>query len=243
MPKVRFHASFEGLGAIESWLSNHECELTVTKLFHGEALPAIGALDWLIVMGGPMGVHDHALYPWLPAEKQFISEVITAGICVLGVCLGAQLIAHSLGGEVRPNGHKEIGWMPVTAMPLVTNEKEMGWVAAIMPEVLMTFHWHGDTFSLPPGALHLAASSACRHQAFVFQDNVVALQFHPEMTAMGISALLTHCAEDIKPGPYVQSPEQLLAKSEYLDANRIFLEELLAGLEMRARRRITASSR
>ncbi len=111
------HVPFEGLGSIEAWARDRGHSLTVTRFWAGDALPPPGALDWLIVMGGPMSVHDEAERSWLKAEKRFLRAALDAGKRVLGICLGAQLLAEAMGARIARARAKEIGWFPVTLTP------------------------------------------------------------------------------------------------------------------------------
>lgn len=199
------HVSFEGLGSIEKWLEKAGYAITATRLFDGESLPAVEDIDLLIIMGGPMSVNDEADYPWLVAEKAFIRAVMAADKPVLGICLGAQLIASSLGAKVYPNAQKEIGWLPIHAQngdrPDVFQ----------FPPVVGVFHWHGETFDLPEGAVLTASSAACINQAFQLGNKVIGLQFHLETTPASAQALVDHSADELAVGgPYVQSAEQML---------------------------------
>lgn len=118
MNKLRIHyfqhVAFEGLGCIEAWAFEKDYVRTRTKFYETYRLPEITTIDWLIIMGGPMSVHDEEGHPWLNEEKAFIKQAIEAGKTVIGICLGAQLIANVLGANVYPNRHKEIGWFDVT---------------------------------------------------------------------------------------------------------------------------------
>ena len=111
------HVPFEGLGSIESWLKMSGYEISCTPFFESAELPDIDEFDLLIVMGGPMGVHDKNKHPWLVKEKAFIKDAIESKKIVLGVCLGAQLIAHAMGAKVLKNRHREIGWFPIYPNP------------------------------------------------------------------------------------------------------------------------------
>ena len=146
------HVPFEGLGSIEPWLQNAGYKISNTQFFDSGVLPSINEIDFLVVMGGPMSVNDESENPWLVKEKRFIKSIIEGGKPVLGICLGAQLIANSMGGEVFSNPEKEIGWFPVQAV-----EPESSSVFRF-PEETEVFHWHGETFSLPPGAVQIAKS-------------------------------------------------------------------------------------
>jgi len=227
------HVPFEGLGSIAGWLDARGARVTWTRFFHEARIPALGEVDLLIAMGGPMSVNDEAVWPWLRPEKQFVREAITRGVAVLGVCLGAQLIASALGARVVPNPVKEIGWFPIEAI-----QAARGY--APMPHTCPVFHWHGETFELPPGAVRLARSEGCENQAFQLGRNVVGVQFHLESTPETVRALVHHCAADLVPGPYVQSSQQLLATpGEAYAAGNARMDDLLAyvtdGLVSRVR--------
>jgi GMP synthase-like glutamine amidotransferase len=168
---------------------------TTTRLYEGAPLPRPAELDWLIVMGGPMSVNDENRHSWLRPEKRLISQAIEAGESVLGICLGAQLIASALGARVFPNGCKEIGWFPVRRSP--GSNVELAQLFSEGPEV---FHWHGDTFELPSGAVGFLQSEACSNQAFVLGSRVLGLQFHLETTPQGAAALIENSRDEIVPG-------------------------------------------
>lgn len=220
------HVPFEDLGTIAQWARGRGAEISRTRLFVGETLPAVECFDWLVIMGGPMNIYEDARYPWLMAEKRFIGEAITAGKLVLGICLGAQLIADVLGGAVTRNAQREIGWFPVT----LTAEAQQSAVFSALPPRFTAFHWHGDTFSLPPGALHTAASDACPHQAFAYHERIIGLQCHLESTCAGIEKLVTHCGDELTTGAYIQSAESMLAQDSYLEESNRVMTMLLDRL-------------
>ena len=207
------HVPFEGLGTIKTWLTARGCAPAVTRFYANDPLPNINAIDWLITMGGPMGVYDEARHSWLNDEIACVREAIAAGKTVLGICLGAQLIAAALGAKVYPNTHKEIGWLPVT----LTDEGRRSPLLKGFPPELPVFHWHGDTFDLPPGSAHLIASAACANQAFSHGDRVIGLQFHLEVTPAGVAALIDHCGHELVPAPFIQTAGQLRAPTNRFD--------------------------
>ena len=166
------HVPFEGLGSMAAWLSDRGAEVQYTRFFASPDLPDPGNLDLVIAMGGPMSVNDEREYPWLAAEKAFIRETVRRGTAVLGVCLGAQLIAGALGAKVFPNAEKEIGWFPVEAVAADGDVFRL-------PRKATVFHWHGETFDLPRGAVRIARSAGCENQAFQIGKNVIGLQFPP----------------------------------------------------------------
>jgi len=201
------HVPFEGPAGISEWAARRGHPIGTTPLFEHRRLPAPGAFDWLVVMGGPMGVRDEADYPWMAGEKGLIREAIDGGKTVIGVCLGAQLIADVLGARVYRNAHREIGWFPIE----LTEPGRASGPLAFLPSRLEVFHWHGDTFELPAGAIHLASSAGCAHQAFLWEGRVLGLQFHPESTPAAVADIVANCADEIIPGGYVQDAERMLA--------------------------------
>jgi len=224
------HVPFEGLGSMAAWLQDRGHRMTSSHLYRGEPLPALDEIDWLIVMGGPMGVADEGRYPWLAAEKRWVRAAIEAGKPVLGICLGAQLIASALGAAVGKSAHREIGWHPVTR----TEQAQGTMLGEVLPRSLEVFHWHGDRFEIPAGAVLAAASEACPHQAFSVGDRVVGLQFHLETTPESARALIEHGRDELDRSRYVQSEREMLAdESRFLRINRV-MSELLDALEARA---------
>lgn len=213
------HVSFEGLGCIEPWLAENNHQVTCTRLWKGDVFPDLGNVDGLIVMGGPMGVYDEAVYPWLAAEKAFIREVIDLDKPVLGICLGAQLIAEVLGSTVWKNGQKEIGFFPVCHTPEA--------VAHGADPDFMAFHWHGDTFGIPEGAVRLASSEATENQAFRYKENVLALQFHLETTEESLMSLYENAKDEITEAPFIQTLEEMHRNFPTLGkANRLMAKVL-----------------
>ena len=200
--QVLQHVGFEGLGSISQWLVDQKANIACTRFFESDPLPPPGSVDMIIVMGGPMSANDEDRFPWLKPEKQFIRDAIIRGIPVLGICLGAQLIASAMGATVYRNPVKEIGWFPVRSTPTAAGCFEF-------PKEFVPFHWHGETFELPAGAVRLAKSDACENQAFQINRNVLGLQFHLETTFESASALLENCRTEIVQSPYIQSEIEL----------------------------------
>ena len=211
------HDSLDGPGLVADWARERGHLFTRTALHAGAELPALDAFDLLVVMGGPMSVHQHRDFPWLVAEKRFLAAAIEARKPVLGICLGAQLLADALDGKVFQNAEKEIGWHPVRILDRTPP-------FAHFPETLTPMHWHGDTFTVPVGARRVAESDATANQAFVFGDRIVGLQFHPEIAAIAPSDL---DALKTPPGRFVQTGEQLLATPHDVQDVRVALFGLL----------------
>ncbi|MGA2277005.1 MAG: glutamine amidotransferase [Terracidiphilus sp.] len=181
------HVAFEDLGSLEAPLRRRGFEienlLAATARF---PLEQAESCDLLIVLGGPIGVYDQEDYPFLKDEIACIERRLAARKPILGICLGAQLMAAALGARVYPgkNG-AEIGWFPIQAA-LQAGAPE--WFAPLLASGLSLFHWHGDTFDLPPGALHLAKTERYVNQAFAVGDYALGLQFHPEVSAAGLES-------------------------------------------------------
>ena len=215
------HVPFEGIGSMAVWLESRGADVSYTRFFKSPVLPQVKDYDLIIVMGGPMSVNDEATLPWLRAEKQFVRDAIERGVAVLGVCLGAQLIASALGARVFQNTHKEIGWYGIEATPGLKGSFRF-------PDTCTVFHWHGETFDLPPGAVNLAKSAVCENQAFQIGERVIGLQFHLETTPESAKAIVDNCGDELIPGPYIQTESEILdvKTSSYVEINSLMGEVL-----------------
>jgi GMP synthase-like glutamine amidotransferase len=219
------HVPFEGAGSIGFWLNRSGFEVTHTYFFENAVFPPMGDIDLIIVMGGPMSVNDEIALPWLQAEKKFIREMVRSGVAVLGVCLGAQLIANALGARVYSNRQKEIGWFPVEADSGVRD-------VFVFPREFTAFHWHGETFDLPDGAVRLAKNETCENQAFQIGRKVIGLQFHLEATRESVKALLDNCRSELGDGGrYIQTESELkrVDNATYARINNI-MDDVLSYL-------------
>jgi len=194
------HAPHERPGSISDWAHQRGFEVSATRLYHDDPLPKHPYFNMLVVLGGTMSVKDVAIHPWLRQEKHFIERAIEHGMPVLGICLGAQLIADVLGAEVTPMIHKEIGWHEI----ITTAEARKHSIVSVFPERFPAFHWHGETFSIPDGAINIGHSPACMHQGFTLADRIVALQFHPEITPRLAESFVKEGAHELLPAPYIQ---------------------------------------
>lgn len=224
------HVAFEGPAAIEKWLMGRGHSLSVTKLYQNESLPTQNDFDWLIVMGGPMGVDDIEQYPWLKNERKFILNSIESGKCILGICLGSQLIAAALGAKVKKNKYREIGWFDITRSEQI-KETILG---DIWPESIEVFHWHGDTFEIPVGAQRLASSEACSNQGFILNNKIIGLQFHLEVTPESIGTLIENCNNELDGSVYVQSEKKLIPENPIFIKINQLLSVILEVLEKNA---------
>jgi GMP synthase (glutamine-hydrolysing) len=217
------HIAIEGPAYIQTWAQELGHELSTTHWYRGDTPPPLAEIDWLVIMGGPMSVHDEGEIPWLREEKRYIKAALDDNKTVLGICLGAQLIADVLGAPVTMNSQREIGWFPVEtadASPLWRD----------MPPRFAAFHWHGETFALPAGAVHLARSEACENQAFAVGQKVLGLQFHLEVTPDTVQQFVEHGRDELKPAPFVQSGSTLLKQDEHFPGSNRAMRQLLNNL-------------
>jgi GMP synthase (glutamine-hydrolysing) len=179
---VLSHVAFEDLGSLDAPL--RERGFNIATVDAATARYPLPHSDLLVILRGPIGVYDNHDYPFLNDEIAWIAERLNARRLTLGICLGAQLMAAALGARVYPgqNG-SEIGWAPILAAP---DQQTPEWFAPLLAAGLNLFHWHGDTFDLPPGALHIAKTYNYMNQAFAINNLALGLQFHPEVTARGL---------------------------------------------------------
>ncbi len=218
------HVPYEGLGFIEQWAQKHGCSLSCTEFYKdGHEIPSVDNFDWLVVMGGSMSIYDETI-PWLKEEKQFILKTIETGKKVIGICLGAQLIADVLGADVYPNDRKEIGWWPVKLTP----EGKKHTLLKDFPDEFVTYHWHGDMFDIPEGATRLISSDVCANQVFVYSDNVLALQFHFETTPQTVVEFINNSRHELVDAPFIQPEDEMLELMiKYIPENNRRLEMIL----------------
>lgn len=223
---IIMHVAFEGPGCIAEWISAKGHSVTYSKLFDNDKLPDISEFDWLIIMGGPMGVYDETIYHWLSDEKQFIRSAIDAGKTVLGICLGSQLIAEVLGAKVYPNNQKEIGWFPIYCDKQNTDNPLLG----NLEEEFTVFHWHGDTFDLPRGSKRLFYSDITPNQAFVYNKKVIGLQFHFEVTETTLREMIENGAAELTGKASVWNATDILRDTSNIKKNNVRMFHILDNI-------------
>ncbi|MBN2351481.1 MAG: type 1 glutamine amidotransferase [Spirochaetales bacterium] len=224
------HEPHEGPGAIRSWCLTHGRELLECRVFAGEAFPETREDDALLVMGGGMGANDDGRHPWLAEEKRFIGRCIRAQMKVVGICLGAQLIAAACGAPVYRNRCKEIGWFPIDLTAAGAASPLFG----SCPPSFPVFHWHGDSFDLPSGAVLLASSAAAERQAFSIGDRILGLQFHLEIDRELVERFVEGGKSELVKAEFVQTPEEIAARYELLpELNRRLFDMLDAFFDDR----------
>lgn len=202
------HVPFEEPASIADWAHDRNHTTSITHIYKATNFPSIESIDMLVIMGGPMGAYDEDKYAWLKEEKAFIQSMIDADKRVLGICLGAQLIADVLHAKVFPHSKKEIGWFEVNKVNDHVLIKDL-------PASFTTFHWHGDTYTLPEGAIHLFSSEACMQQGFVL-NKVAGLQFHPEVKKEALQVFTEHEKDELQKDECVQTEEEIIRQ---LDAH------------------------
>jgi len=219
------HVDIEGPGLIEHCLEQRAIPYRVICLETGEPLPKPGGFTHIVLLGGPMNVYEEDRYPFLKTEDLFIKEAIQRGKHILGICLGAQLIAKSLGARVTKSPVKEIGWCEVS----LTEEGLKDPLFAPLPKAFPVFQWHEDTFEIPKWGSRLATSAAVPNQAFRYGDNAYGLQFHLEVTM----EMIREWSDAYRQEPSLQGTEMLTATewkfSDFTARGTFFLNRFFRG--------------
>ena len=203
------HIAYSGRAYLPEWAARMGHSWEATLIPETGKLPRVDDFDALIVVGGPMSVWQDKLFPWLTSEKRFLEQVVGLGIPVLGICLGAQLLAELLGGKAYKGAHKEIGWYPAEA----TDNGRDTWLGDALPDRFETFFWHGDTFDLPHGAIRIARSAAFDNAGFIWRQTI-GLQFHLEVTQEWVRKLAARDVHELVAALHIQTAEEILGKDE-----------------------------
>ena len=227
------HAPFEGPGHLTEWAASRSFSLEVVHTYKGIEPAKPDEYDWLVILGGPMSANDDK--GWIRAEKRAIAEALNAAaagkVHVIGICLGARLIAQAMGATITASEEKEIGWFDVD----FTEDARNSHFFADFPQRSTVFHWHGETFNLPDSCTNIASTAVTESQGFFHGSHIFGFQFHLEMLSNGVKNLMKHCKKDLKgheKAPYIQSPKEIEAGlSKHLAENRrlldLFLDELV----------------
>lgn len=234
------HKSSREVTYIDRWAEERGHGLARTRVDGGAPLPDLDAIDLLIVLGGSQSVWEEDVHPWLRGEKGFIKQALEAGKTVLGICLGAQLLAEVLGGQAYKQEFQEIGWYEIR----LTAEGRASFLFEGLPDFFTSYFWHGDHFSLPPDCARLAFNEASPNQAFVSEKYLaVGLQFHPERTASHVETSASRPgAAWGDGGPYVQSPAEVLVKTRQIPDPYTLLARLMDNLARAAQIKSTPPS-
>jgi GMP synthase (glutamine-hydrolysing) len=220
MPKITCfqHIDCEGPGSLGEILKAKGIEIQVVQPRKGETAPdSLG--DGLLILGGPMGAYEEALYTWMAGERAVIQKALEARLPILGLCLGSQLLAKAAGAQVFRGAQPEVGWAPVHLTPKGLNDPLFEGV----PETFTAFHWHSDTFTLPTGSEHLAWSDLYRNQAFRIGKNAYGLQFHLEVTKEMAADWMQKYARELTHQGGVITPERI---TDHLEENIASIRKL-----------------
>lgn len=188
----------EGPGTIEDHLKKRSIPYEIVDLHRGDPGPPVDRFSHVVILGGPMAVYEMQGHPFLFQEAALIEQAIKSDRKVLGVCLGAQMLAHVLGAKVYAGGRKEIGWSSVSLTPDAMDDQCMAQLSVDGRNTAQVFQWHGDTFDIPRGAVRLASSAVYPHQAFRYTNKVFALQFHIEVTPDIVKKWLSQEKETVR---------------------------------------------
>ncbi|MEW5838580.1 MAG: type 1 glutamine amidotransferase [Pseudomonadota bacterium] len=224
------HMSHEGPGSIADWASERGHTQHIVHLYQEDTAPQVDDFDLLVVLGGDMSVHDQSEHPWLAPERELINTALAAGKPVVGICLGAQQIALTLGAAVYPHDQREVGFWPIRKTADVLP----------FPDELNVLHWHGDTFDLPADARLFAESEGCRNQMFIAADGLaLGLQCHIETTAEMVEDFCREDAAYLIPPPgqvrWMQDAARMRAETAAYPAMRSALFALLDSFTQHAR--------
>ncbi|MDX8047689.1 type 1 glutamine amidotransferase [Gracilibacillus sp. S3-1-1] len=211
-----------GPGYIKEWAEDNHHVLTITNGNKLHTYPNLADFDLLIVLGGRMAAYEEANYPWLADEKKWLQTVIENQKYVLGICLGAQLIADAMGGKARKHTHQEIGWWNID----FRDEAKSHPLLAEFPKQLAFYQFHGDTFSLPEEAIAVAENEACSNQAFVIGNHVLAVQFHPEMNVEIVASFIDQYGASLTEQQFVQNVNEML-NNDHFQTSKSYMYQIL----------------
>jgi GMP synthase-like glutamine amidotransferase len=217
------HVVFEKPGIIETWIREKGYPLSYTHFFADQALPSLQDKDAILILGGPMSVHDELAFPWLKKEKEWIGQAIRQNKKIMGICLGAQLIAEVLGAKVYINPEKEIGFLPV----FLSKEAKNSDLLPSLPAYSRLFHWHGETFELPRDAILLASSEACACQAYRLANQILCFQFHPELNGEIIRDMIIYEGQELVSAAYVHTREKIMEDIHHLEFSEKWMRQVL----------------
>ena len=209
---------------IMRWAEKNQHQIIPVNAAGSDPMPALRDLDRLIIAGGPQHIWEEGRHPWLGAEKEFISRAVQAGKTILGICLGAQLIAEAMGGKVFSNRFKALGWYDVS----LTADGISSSIFEDVPERFTIFQWHSDRYTLPPECIRLAASPAAENQAFLSTDNrILGIQFHPDFDCGTIAHMIKTLGKEYPRGPYVTERDELLQQTASMREPSWLMDKIL----------------
>ncbi len=217
------HVHYESPGTLLSLLNERKHTFSFTLFYDDYRLPELYDFDLLIILGGPMSIYDDNKYPFLKEEKNFIRKAIARNKMILGICLGAQLLADALSADIYRNSYQETGWFYI--QPDRRNESDF--LDLFKKDKLIAFHWHSDTFDLPEGSQRLFSSDATLNQGFMFGNRILALQFHWEINSSSVTGLINNSDINKMSGKFIQSPNKMLSSyNNFMFAKQFMIKTL-----------------
>ncbi|CAM3634329.1 type 1 glutamine amidotransferase [Marinicrinis lubricantis] len=229
------HIEFDDVAVFSEWASREGHTLQVCVPAEGIDPSLLEGADLLIILGSPLSVYQEDPPRWLSEEKAFVKQGIDQGIRVLGICFGAQMLAELLGGSVFPNEEKEIGWHPICR-----TDEHHPWLEGL-PAQFYSMQWHGDTFTLPEGAIPLAYSAACKTQAFSYGEHIVGLQFHLEHPAEVIEQMITAWHPGETKAPFIQTAEHIRAQYGRCQTSLQMLQTILTNIQKQGSQKLKST--
>jgi GMP synthase-like glutamine amidotransferase len=221
------HENFEHPAYIGEWAAKHGHPITITRVDRGESYPKLSDIDMLMVFGALASVYEIDRKPAVKEEMEFIKKAVDEGKKVLGICFGAQLLAASIGGKSIPNKVQEIGWHIVSK----TAEGKQSPLFTGFPDEFPVLLWHGDTFSIPPGAVRALTSPNCKNEAYIFEDRVVGLQILPQVTLDNLEEFIEVLGPPKADGKTIQSLDEIRARAkDLIPVCNVFMADLLDRL-------------
>lgn len=216
-----------GPGTIQEWAKEKKHKINTTRVDLNEPYPELNEFDFLIILGGVQGAYEEEKHPWLKKEKNWIRYVIEQQKHVLGICLGAQLIAESMGGKAKKHSHKEVGWWPIKFVKQVNNHP----LLKNIPDNKHFYQFHQDTFTLPSSGELLAYNHVCKNQAFSIGNRVLALQFHPEMTLENATSMIEELNETFnEESSFIQNSKQIIKVQKFKNT-LFYMKKILNNFE------------
>lgn len=215
------HADFEKPGFIDTWAKKNGHDIQEVSPYKGENLPNTNTFDFLVVMGGPQSPLEMNKAPYLAKEIDLIQKALIQNKCIIGICLGAQLIGEALGARTEKSPHREIGVFPVELLEAAENDP----VFHHFPKTFNVMHWHNDMPGLIEKAEWIAKSEGCPRQIFRYGERVYGFQCHLELTLDLVQGMIKHCPDDLKSQKYVRTESELLS-ADYHSIN-LKLEKIL----------------
>lgn len=217
------HLEFETPGYISDWADLYGHQLTIAKFYVEQFTIHPINFDLIIVLGGSMSANEIDITDWLIEEKNYLQSAIEQNIKLLGICLGSQILAKLLGSQINKNNDKEIGWFPVYNVSKSNSTLLNG-----LDDSYEVLHWHSDTFSLPLNSELIFSSTSCVHQGYIFQNRIVGLQFHPEITLKKLQDFAYNSF--FETDTFVQSKEFILSNTKSIKNGNKLLEQILNNL-------------